>query len=244
MKGFSKWIGGGLGWALGGPIGGILGFLFGSMVDTMNSGKYAMEMGEGRPRTREGDFGVSLLVLSAAVMRADGRVLKSELDYVKRVLLQQFGEDKAEQMILALREILKQDYSVRQVCLQIRANMEHAARLQLLHFLFGIAKADGNLPNEELQAIRLIAMYLGINDRDLASIHGMFEQSDESAYKVLEISENASDEEVKKAYRRMAMKYHPDKVNHLGEDIQKAAKEKFQALQKAYDQIKKSRGMS
>lgn len=245
MKGFGKWIGGGLGWALGGPIGGILGFVFGSMVDSMNTGRYALDQeGPGYQRTREGDFGVSLLILSAAVMRADGAVRRSELEYVKRVFLQQFGPAKAEQMILMLREILKQDYSVRQVCLQIRMNMQHPERLQLMHYLFGIARADGQLPRAELDALRLIAQYLGISNADLGSIHAMFQDTDESAYKVLEVDKDASDDEVKKAYRKMAMKYHPDKVSHLGEDVQKAAKEKFQALQKAYDQIKKNRGMN
>ena len=81
-SGYGKWIGGGLGWAFGGPIGGILGFMFGSMVDGMNRGT-AEYTG-----TRTGDFSVSLMVLAAAVMKADGKVVKSELDYVKNFLKQ------------------------------------------------------------------------------------------------------------------------------------------------------------
>jgi DnaJ like chaperone protein len=49
---------------------------------------------------------------------------------------------------------------------------------------------------------------------------------------------------VKKAYRRMAMKYHPDKVSHLGEEFQEVAKDKFQKVHSAFNNIKKSRNMT
>lgn len=243
MAGFSKWIGGGLGWAFGGPIGGILGFVFGAMVDGMNQGTYEYKPTAGKP-TQEGDFSISLLILAASVMRADGKVLRSELNFVKDVLKQQFGEAKAEQLIRMLREILKQEYSLRQVCLQIRSNMQHSARLQLMHFLFGISLADKQLHPEEQVMIRLIAGYLYVSENDLNSIQAMYVVSDESDYKILEISSDSSDEEIRKAYRKMAMKYHPDKVNHLGEDVQRAAEQKFQSLQQAYERIKKSRNIT
>ena len=63
-------------------------------------------------------------------------------------------------------------------------------------------------------------------------------------YKILEISPDASDEEVKKAYRAAAKKHHPDKVSHLGEDVRKAAEEKFAQVNEAYERIKKARGMN
>lgn len=240
---FGKWLGGGLGWAFGGPIGGILGFVFGSMFDAMQSGKYAYQPNQAN--TREGDFTLSLLVLAAGVMKADGKVVRSELDYVKAFLLQQFGEEKARQQILILRELLKQDYSLRQVSLQIQANMTHPARLQLLHFLFGIALADGQVHPHEMQLLQRISSYLNISPADFSSIGAMFQGKVESDYyKVLEISPEASDEEVRKAYRKLAFKYHPDRVGNLGEEVQRASKEKFQTLQHAYAQIRKARQMS
>jgi DnaJ like chaperone protein len=239
---FGKWIGGGLGWALGGPIGGILGFFFGSMVDNMNSGRYEYKPGQ-RTETREGDFSVSLLVLAASVMRADGKVVRSELDYVKQFLVHQFGVEKAEQQVLILRELLTKDYSLRQVCLQIQMNMPHPVRLQLMHFLIGIAGADGQYHKEEQAILDQIGRYLNINAADMDSLRATYSLTDESAYAVLGIVPEASDEEVRKAYRRMAMKYHPDKVGDLGEDVQRVAKEKFQALQDAYERIRKQRGM-
>jgi DnaJ like chaperone protein len=234
---YAKWIGGGLGWAFGGPIGGILGFIFGTMVDGMQSGKF-----EYKP-TQSGDFSVSLLVLSAAVMRADGKVMKSELDYVRNFFIHNFGLETANQRIQMLQEILKQDFNLPEVCQQIGHYMEYPARLQLLHYLFGIASADGQYSPKEVEMVGTIAGYLGIERQDYESIRAMFVKDLNSAYKVLEITPEATDEEVKAAYRKMAVKYHPDKVEHLGPEIQKSANEKFQQLQAAYEEIKKQRGM-
>jgi DnaJ like chaperone protein len=234
---FAKWIGGGLGWAFGGPIGGILGFIFGSMVDGMSSGKY-----EYKP-TQSGDFSVSLLILSAAVMKADEKVMKSELEYVRRFFTHNFGAAVANQRIQMLQEILKQEINAKEVCGQIAQYMEYPARLQLLHYLFGIASADGQYNAKEVEMVGVLAGYLGIERGDLDSIRAMFVKDIDSAYKVLEVPPDATDEEVKAAYRKMAVKYHPDKVEHLGPEIRKSAEEKFQHLQAAYEEIKKRRGM-
>ncbi len=234
---YAKWIGGGLGWALGGPIGGILGFMFGSMFDGMASGNFQHQP------TRTGDFSVSLLILSAAVMKADGKVMRSELNYVKTFFERQFGAQTANERILLLKKILEQEINVQAVSMQIRQFMEYPARLQLLHYLFGLSSADGISHPKEIEMIANIAAYLGIEKGDLESIRAMFVRDINSAYKVLEINPDASDEEVKTAYRHMAIKYHPDKVAHLGEDIQNSAKEKFQQLNAAYEEIKKQRGI-
>ncbi len=217
---------------LGGPIGGILGFIFGSVVDSMHVAG-----------TLPGDFTVSLMVLTAAVMKADKKVVRSELDYVRTFLLRQFGDAKTEQFLLVLRDLLKQDIDIREVALQIKQYMEYPSRLQLIHYLFGIAQADGVSHPDEIRIIEVIAGYLGIQANDLASIRAMFIRDLDATYRVLEITRDASDEEVKKAYRRMAVKYHPDKVAHLGPDVQQSAKEKFQQLNQAYEEIKKQRGI-
>ncbi|MFZ4399005.1 MAG: TerB family tellurite resistance protein [Bacteroidales bacterium] len=237
MGKYGKWLGGTLGWAFGGPIGGILGFALGSMLDGVTVTSLQQST------TQPGDFVASLLVLTAAVMKADNKILKSELDYVKEFFLKQFGVSETEQKMLLLREILKQDISVRDVCIQIKQNMEYSARLQLIHFLFGIAAADGHIHQNEIAIVEEIARFLNIQMNDIGSIKAMFVKDNESVYKILEIEPNATDEELKKAYRKMAVKYHPDKVSQLGEDVEKAAKEKFQQLNAAYEQIKKQRGL-
>ena len=244
MANYGKWIGGGLGWALGGPIGAALGFVFGSMFDSMQAGTYEYRPPENRPRTQSGDFSATLLILSAAVMKADGKVVRSELEYVKRFFLQNFGEEETRQKMLLLRELLKQNIDLTGVGAQIRTYMAYPEKLQLLHFLFGISSSDGQDHPAEIDTIHRIARLIGISEPDFLSIRAMFVKDTGYAYRILEISPDATDEEVKKAYRKMALKYHPDKVSHLGEDVQNAAKEKFQELNAAYDSLKKQRGMS
>jgi DnaJ like chaperone protein len=235
---YGKWIGGGLGWAFGGPIGAILGFSLGSLFD---SSRIESSLYRG---TARGDFAMSLLVLSAAVMKADGRVVKSELDFVKRFFLQQFGVNESERLILMLREILKQEINIRDVSTQIGQYMDYPSRLQLVHFLFGIALADGSLESAEIRVIEEIAGFMGVTAADFTSIRAMFVKEINSAYDILEVTPAATNEEVKKAYRRLAIEYHPDKVAHLGDDIRKSATEKFQKLSAAYEEIKKHRGMN
>ncbi len=238
---YGKWIGGGLGWAFGGFIGGILGYLLGYLVDGVSS---EIETQQGGRRTRQGDFKVSLLILVAAVMKADGKVLRSELEYVKSSLIASFGYEQGSDAVLMLRDILKQEIPIDEVCNEIRTHMDYASRLQLVHFMYGIANADGHVCNNEQALIDKTASLLGLQQSDYISIKSMFVKSTDNSYKILGITKDASDEEVKRAYKKMAIKYHPDKVSYLGEDVQKAAKEKFQKVNEAYENIKKERGIN
>lgn len=243
---YAKWIGGALGWAMGGPLGGVLGFVLGSVIQAGSEEAAqgpSSHQGHGRPVTRPGDFAAALLVLCAAVMKADGKVVKGELDYIKAFFQKQFGGQSGEQLLL-LREILKRDIPLREVCQQIRHAMDHPSRVELLHLLFGIANADGSLHPEEVHVIKTIAAYLGISQADYESIRAMFGNDLEDAYKVLEVSDQATDDELKKAYRKMAVKYHPDKVAHLGEQFQRDANDKFRKVQEAWEQIRKHRNLS
>jgi len=235
--GYGKWVGGGLGWVFGGPIGGILGFALGSMFEGVNKGSYSYQ---GTPR---GDFAMSLLVLSAAVMKADDKVVKAELDYVRSFFIRQFGEEEGSRLILMLREILKQDIRVHEVSAQVGEYMDYSSKLALLHFLFGIAAADGEFHPREVSVIESIAGYMGISSQGFSSVKAMFVKDTNWAYTVLEITPDVSDDEVKKAYREMAKKHHPDMVALLGDDIKRSATEKFQQINSAYEEIRKQRNM-
>ncbi|MBC8311833.1 MAG: TerB family tellurite resistance protein [Candidatus Marinimicrobia bacterium] len=240
MASWKKLLWGGIGWSLGGPIGAILAYSFASMAD---GGNQAFTQSRPYKTTQPGDFGAALLILFAAVMKADGVQSKSELAYVKKFFVSQFGKAHAQERMQLFKEILKQDYSTAQVCAQIKSNMDHATRLQLVHILFGLSQADGHVHPDEVKLIGTMSRYLGISQKDFESIQAMFYKSTDGAYKILEIEASASDDEIKKAYRKMAIKYHPDKVQHLGDDFQKMAEEKFKALNEAYQQIKKERGL-
>lgn len=245
-----------LGWAFMGPLGGLLGAAFGHFFDRyvddrikdprLNSASsyYNRVHSHGKkPPTSAGDFHVSLLVLSAAMMKADGKVLMSELNYVKTYLQHQFGEETATEYLLALRDITKQDINVKSICYQIKFYMDHSNRLLLMQYLLGIAKADNDLHGSEVYLIMEIGRHLGISEKDIHSMLGIQRGAGKASYEILEISEDVSDQEVKKAYRRMANKYHPDKVSNLGAEHKQAAEERFIEVQKAYEVIKKSRGM-
>jgi len=242
MGSFGKWIGGGLGFIMAGPLGAVLGFLAGSMIDntTIQTGTSTRTP----VNTAPGDFAMSLLVLIAAMMKADGKILKSELDYVKQFFVRQFGQSTASEALVMLKDILKQDIPVRDVCVQISKNMDYSSRLQLMHLLFNISVADGSINSLELEAIEKMSGYLGIASSDYVSIKNMFVPETDSSYKILEIDQTATDEEVKKAYRRMAMKYHPDKVSHLGDEFRKSAEDKFKKVNEAYNRIKKERNIN
>lgn len=238
--GFSKWIGATIGWSFGGPIGAIIGMAVGSLLDSSSKGRTVHT--QTQQATRSGDFEVSLLILASIVIKADGKQDHRELNFVRAQFVQMYGKERANKAFNLFKEISKQtNISTRQVCLQIRQMMDHASRLQLIHFLFGIAKADNHVADSEVEAIALIASYLGVSPRDFESIKAMFYKSSDNAYKILELDSNATMSEIKVAYRKMAKKYHPDKVLHLGKEHQKGAEEKFRKVQEAYEQLQKEK---
>ena len=244
---FKKIIVGGLGWTLGGPIGAIIGVVFASLFDSDKSFEYQRVEDAGRTHksNRGGnDFQVVLLVLMSAVVKADGRVVKEELSVVKRFLIQNYGEEGAREAWQILNQLLKQNIDVAEVATQCGLNLNYSVRLQLLNMLFSVAAGDGEVVDAEVAVINTIARYMRISDADLASIAAMFikRSNPDWAYQVLELSSDCSNEEIKKAYRRMAMKYHPDKVNSLGEEVKQSATEKFRKVKEAYDYLKQQRG--
>ncbi len=232
-----------VGWWLGGPLGAIIGVVINNLI-AKNSKVQTFSSESHTTNSAQEGFVASLLVLLAAVMKADGKVVKSELDYVKRYLIAIVGEEKAGEALIVLRDILKKDISVQDVSHQIRVNIDYNGRVQLLHLLFGLAKSDGYVSKAESILIQTISISLGISNSDYESILNMFYVNKDSCYKILEIEPTATDDEVKKAYRKMAVRFHPDKVAHLGEEFQNDAKVKFQKVNEAYNQIKKERGIN
>ena len=150
-------------------------------------------------------------------------------------------------------------------CRQMARNMDDGMLQQLLYFLVLLAKADGKVPDAELRALYEVAQYLGLSASDVDSMLHMSggytgsgrsgnsgsnnsgparnEMSLDDAYKILGVSPSASDDEVKAAYRKMALKHHPDRVATLGDDVRKAAEKKFKEIGQAKDKVYAARGL-
>ena len=240
-------------------LGAILGFVIGAAIDnyqTIMAQFRAQSAGSGgnftaedlfryyQQRSTSNDVPTMLMALSAAVMTADGKVLKSELNYVKTFFNQQFGPQFTQRHLQTLKHFLDSgNIPLQRICQDIRMRMQPEVRVQLLHYMFGIAKADNDVSTAEINVIRTISNMLGISNMDFESVKNMFYRNVDSDYKVLGVESTATDEEVKKAYRKMAVKFHPDKVAQMGEEYSKGAKEKFQKIQDAYEAIKKRRGI-
>lgn len=256
--GFGKWIAGYLGWVTLGPIGGLLGFLVGSFIDSVSSGN-VVQQGDSdfyqQGTQQQGDrnsFLLSMLVLAAYVIRADGKVMHSEMEFVRNMLRQNFGDVAAQQGNEILMKLFDEErrlgtqsfrQKIRESCQDIARHVDYSGRLQLLNFLVEIARADGRVANEEKAALKEVAQWMQMPADEVDSMLGLGKNDLESAYQVLGVSPDASDDEVKKAYRRLALEHHPDRVAKLGEDVRKAAEKKFQEINAAKERIWKARGL-
>ena len=238
--GYGKWIGGVLGWAVLGPLGAIIGYYIGSALEDDSRSESGTD-----PRYDQGErnsFLISLLVLSAAVIKADGKVTSAEIAKLREFFARNFGAQAANEAEKIVKEIVHKDFNIYEVCGQVRSCMDYSQRMQLYHYLVSLGACDG-LMQCEVDILEVIATYIGLTKGDADSILALFRPSNDANYRILGISPEATDEEVKKAYRRMAVKYHPDKVATLGEDVQKAAEEKFKAVSQAYEAICRERGI-
>lgn len=241
-----KWVAAVLGYFVFRFPGAIVGFLLGSFIDNLSSG--GRPGGMFRDMTQQSvspaDFELHLLSLCSLVIKADGTVSQREMEYVQQYFVSTYGKEKANAIFRTFNEVnKKREISAEHICTYLNQRTRYEVRLQLLHFLFGIARADGSVSGAEIDKIKEIAGYLKVGLSDFESIQAMFVKSANNAYKILEIDKNVTDEEVKKAYRTMAKKYHPDRVNTENEAIKKGAEEKFKEVQKAYEEIQQERGL-
>lgn len=242
-------IGAFIGFLSSGFFGAVVGFMIGSYIDHAYGGTNEESYNQNNfsnPYRSQGvhpaDFKNSLLILIAAVMKADGVAMKSELELVKSMLLRTYGENETRLMLLKLRDYLKEDHNLNDVCRNLRNRMGYSPRLELVHILFRISRADGVISDAEVQLIQQVATQLGISTPDYLSLRAMFVVSVDSDYKILDVSNSASEEEVKKAHRKLALRFHPDRLQGLSDNEKKSAEEKFIRVQKAYENIKKNKG--
>ncbi len=257
--GYGKWIGGVMGFMTMGPLGALAGYFIGSWFDKKTSGTQMSDEAEDDVRRyaqgQRNSFLFSMLVMASYVIRADRRVMHSEMEFVRRFLRVNFGEEavaEGEDILLKLfNEAKRLDQAsptayrdmIFDCGRQIAANLNYGERLQLLDFLVKIAQSDGSVCAEEVRALREVAQAMQLAASEVDSMLNLRGDSLADAYKVLEINPSATDDEVKAAYRRLALKHHPDRVAALGEDVRRAAEEKFQQINNAKERIYKARGM-
>ncbi|MBQ3606089.1 MAG: TerB family tellurite resistance protein [Muribaculaceae bacterium] len=252
-----KWIGGVIGWMAGGPLGALAGFVIGSLFDsTVITTNIQTQNNDDPTIGHRNSFLFSMLVMASYIIKADGKIMHSEMEFVRRFLRDNFGEqamNEGNQILLNLFEQRKRmdavnPNSFKQTIYdcgqQIAANLNYGERLQLLRFLAMIAMSDGNVCVQEIEALREVATAMNLSANDVDSMLNLGSSNLDAAYKVLEIDPSATDDEVKAAYRALAKKHHPDRVATLGDDIHKAAEEKFRQINEAKEQIFKARNIS
>lgn len=240
-----RWIAAIIGYAFFRFPGAILGFLLGSVFENMGGKKrsYRTIFNQPRGQVSPAEFELNLLSLASLVIKADGKVSQNELDYVRKYFVQAYGKEHASATFKVFNDVIKKrQISALNICTLLRQGMRYESRLQIIHFLFSVANADGHVSEPEVSEINKINGYLGINHRDFESIKAMFFSNPDRAYKILEIDNTATDTEIKKAYRTMVKKYHPDKLVHMDEVYRNGAEDKFRKVQEAYEQLQKERG--
>ena len=221
----------------------MLGFFIGGMIDRYKQGSSSIFQNR-FSSNQPGKLQLNLLALSATVIKADGQVKTQELQFVRNFFIANYGSEQAAMIFETFNEQIKIEVqSISDLAMIFVQRTPYETRLQVLHFLFGVGNADGSISKSELNKINQIADALGIRSSDFESIQAMFIKDTESSYKVLEILPSASAEEVKKAYRNMAKKFHPDKLQSKDPALIKGAQEKFQEVQKAYESIQKERDL-
>ena len=240
-----KWITALLGYTYFRFGGAILGYFLGSILEQLFKGQNQNPFGSVQfQRMRTEQVQLNLLSLAAIVIKADGKVDERELRFVRNYFIANYGEEYASVIFSKFNsEVNKKSQNLNELTRLFVQGARYETRLQILHFLFGIANADGHIAEIEIQKIQQIARALELRNVDFESIKAMFVKSADKAYKILEISPEATDVEVKKAYRTMAKKYHPDKIQSSDPALKKGAQEKFQQVQAAYETIQKERGI-
>ena len=240
-----KWITALLGYTYFRFGGAILGYFLGSILEQLFKGQNQNPFRSVQfQRMRTEQVQLNLLSLAAIVIKADGKVDERELRFVRNYFIANYGEEYASVIFSKFNtEVNKKSQNLNELTRLFVQGARYETRLQILHFLFGIANADGHIAEIEIQKIQQIARALELRNVDFESIKAMFVKSADKAYKILEISPEATDVEVKKAYRTMAKKYHPDKIQSSDPALKKGAQEKFQQVQAAYETIQKERGI-
>ncbi|MGD1823264.1 MAG: co-chaperone DjlA [Pleomorphochaeta sp.] len=261
MAWFGKVIGGLVGFTLGGPLGMIAGIAFGNLfdnADNYNNNSYSQtkyyEFGQrrmNRVEQRNMLFFVGVFSLLARLSQADSKVSDEERAAVNKFIENDLGLDSASKD--AARRVfeaaLTNNGTVEQFARQLYSGFSHdQAILQLtIDALFKVAYSDGSLSTEEANIIKQVIAIFRFSPSYFDGMKNKYSstKTTSSAYAVLGLTKSATDSEVKKAYRKLSIEYHPDTIASKGlpEEFSKMATEKFREIQAAYEKIKEERNI-
>lgn len=240
-----------IGFAFGGTFGALAGYFLGSFLESLIPKK------KGIPETVL--YGITSL--SVILMKSDSSIMRSELYLFRDFMLNNFGKTAAAKAIDIFQEIKDEIISIEESCEQLNKILNYTEKTEILRYLFQLAYVDGNLNQAELSVLQSISYKFNINQQDFLYIKNTFfyynrQQSSyekrstssqytslENDYAILGVSSSDSNEDIKKAYRKLAIENHPDKIEHLGEMARKKAEENFKKINQAYQRIKKHRGL-
>ena len=237
--------------AIFGPIGALIGFLFGSLFDFFkgpDSSFYSQEP--------DGLFENAFPLLAAAITRAAG-VSKPKVIATKNVVIQVFGNQKAQRIMPLYKKYVERGYKqelLQNACDSILFSFDYRSKIYVISLLFTILRAKERFLLDELYMIERISRWIGISGYDFEMISKKFRTpgqfyekeytshvSKSDPYQILGISSSAGDEEIKKQYRQLCKKYHPDLTAHLPEKEREEAEVKMKTIINAYESIKKER---
>jgi DnaJ like chaperone protein len=244
-----------LGLWVGGPLAIILFTFFGGVVGHLYDNARALPEFtsiEGLDVTRDEldaqaqeHFARHLCALFIELARADGEVSRAEVRVVREYFQNElkYGPEALDTVRLFLKEFLQKPPSLEESLAACKDELPTGDRLLLLDTLYQLALADGALQRSEQETLRRIVKELGFTEEDRRSIAARHLGTGDSDYARLGLTPEASDAEVKRAYRQLAAAHHPDRVAHLGPGAVKQATRRFQELQEAYKTIQRLRGL-
>ena len=245
MSIWGKIIGGAAGFAMGGPIGALLGAAAGHAMDRMQEGIHG-HGGAGGDNTRTIAFTIGVVVLSAKMAKADGRVTRDEVETFKRIFRVPPGEERNVGRVFNMAR--RDAGGFEPYARQIAGLFQGAPRVleDLLGALFAIALADGVLHPAEERFLKQVAAIFGFSEADFARIRESHMGRDAGdPYAILGLTRQASDGELKKSYHKLIRENHPDRLiaQGLPQEFIDVANDKMAAINDAWDRIEKERGL-
>lgn len=205
--------------------------------------------------------GKNLTVISYHLMNADGEISKLEKTYFENFMFYEFERKFIVKYYIKNLNLFHKKISLKKACLKLNNSLRYSGKVQLLHFYISLITKDKFLSVGEIALLRKICKYSGIHYKTLDAVLAMFNYTSEEDlnkktyaktyktnsikkyYTILEIEETATEEEIKTAYRDLVKIYHPDKQFGKEKLNLSIAKQKFQAIQEAYDKIKQHKGI-